>query len=70
MKKYPFFKTLKRSIYEVWKSEKFLFILFIIHTIIASVIPILSIYMPRLILVEVQKRNSHNKFTNVSVVLH
>lgn len=50
MKKYSFLKTMKRSVNEIWKSEKSLFLLFLIYTILATTVPILAIFMPRLII--------------------
>lgn len=54
MKKYSFLKTYGRSIGVMWKNDKSIFNLFFIYTIIAAIYPILSIYMPRFILEELQ----------------
>ena len=55
MKKYPFLKTIQRSINEVWKRDKGIFILCGIYTIIATIYPLVGVYLPKYIIEELQK---------------
>ena len=55
MKKYSFLNTMKKSVLEVWKADKNLFIIFALYTVFATILPIAGLYMPRLIIEELEK---------------
>ena len=57
MKKYPVFKTIKRTLNEVWVKNKWLFVLSAIYTIIAAIYPLAGVYLPRFLIEELQMFN-------------
>ncbi|HHU56258.1 MAG TPA: ABC transporter ATP-binding protein [Acholeplasmataceae bacterium] len=58
MKKYPFFKTIKRVLGEVKTYDKGLFGLFILHTIFASIFPVFAIYIPKFVIEIIENPNA------------
>lgn len=57
MKKYNFLNTMRKCLLEVWKAGKGIYLLMFVYTIFATLLPIAGIFMPRLIIEELQKTN-------------
>src|SRR5690554_1084941 len=57
MKKYNFLNTMRKSLLEVWKAGKGIYLLMFVYTIFATLLPLAGIFMPRLIIEELQKTN-------------
>lgn len=49
-KKYPFYKTMNRIILEVKKAKPQVFIYFAIYTLIAGFLPVIAVYIPKIVI--------------------
>lgn len=67
MKKYSFFNVMKKCVNEAWKAEKSLFIWFVVYTVFASFLALAGIFIPRIIIEEIQKANI--VFSNLLILI-
>lgn len=52
IKKYPFLKTIARIIHEVKAAKPQVFIYFILYTLVGGTIPILAVYIPKIVITD------------------